>query len=224
MCDRFLLHAESNDLSERFRITRTLAYYAHRKNRLPNEPIAAIIQKDQVRTLDEFRWGLMPFWAPDSIQADIYSLFSKRAFDYLVKRQRCIIPGNSYEQVIRTNGKKERSTRFMMPDGQPFAIAGVYDVWNSSSGDELRTCTMITRTVYNDSTGREEQAPILLDEQQIEKWLDPAMFDKTAIVQWLDKIKLPQLHRITMSSLDRKSDRDEENTGAVAVRPRIAKP
>ncbi|MFE5319648.1 SOS response-associated peptidase family protein [Paenibacillus sp. NPDC056579] len=229
MCDRFILHADLDELNERYGITRALSYYSHQNNRLPNESIAAITQKDSVRTLDEYRWGLMPFWARDSVLADNLNVFRNRAFDYLVKRQRCVIPGSSFDRVTWLNPKKEAVDRYIAQDGRTFAMAGVYDVWKGSLGEELRTCTIVTRKRTDDDTGSEVRVPILFDEEQVEAWLDPKRFDKTALMHWLESIQSPQFQKLPVSLWDRADgleglDGEALGTGTISAQPRIAKP
>lgn len=224
MCDRFILHADLDDLSERYGVSKVLSYYSHQNSRLPHESVAAITQKGSKRTLDEFRWGLMPFWARDSVQADSDNVFRNRAFDYLVKRQRCIIPGSSFDRVTRLDPKNENSERYIVQNGQTFAMAGVYDVWNSSFGEELRTCTIIIKKSTNDSTGADERIPVILDEQQIDTWLDPNVFHKNELMEWMQSIELPPLRLLPASYGDRANDVEEENSGALTAQPRIAKP
>lgn len=219
MCDRYTLTAELSELSYRFQISRTMFYFVNQRSMRPQEPISVISVKHQERTLDEFRWGLMPFWAQDSIHADYHSIFEKRAFDHLLKRQRCIIPGSSFDRVTPLNRKEEKVNRYIMHDGQTFAMAGVYDVWCGSFGEELRTCSILTRQVRNNETGREETVPFILNDEQADTWLDPDLFDKDVIYRWMKTLKSPALRELPAAWWDRADswEPDEEGIAAPGV-------
>ncbi|MCS7459483.1 SOS response-associated peptidase [Paenibacillus doosanensis] len=221
MCDRFTLHAELSDLQDRYGLSKALFYYANQRSLQPQQPIAAVVVQHGERILDEYRWGLMPFWAQDSIVADSASVFGKRAFDHLLKRQRCIIPGSSFDKVYRPNAKEEQVSRFIIPGGQTFAMAGVYDVWSGSFGEQLRTCAILTRKVRNFSTGLEDTVPLILNEEQVDTWLDPGLFNKQLLREWLHSTANPPLCELPTALWDRAGSWDETDLDIVAV-PYIA--
>ncbi|WP_028550376.1 SOS response-associated peptidase [Paenibacillus sp. UNC451MF] len=213
MCDQYTLTADLSELNDRYNITRTMFYYANQRSMLPKQPIAAITVKNQERTLDEFRWGLMPFWAQDSIHADYQTIFEKRAFDHLLKRQRCIIPGSSFDKITPLDQKQQKINRYIVQDGRTFAMAGVYDVWCGSFGEELRTCSILTRKIRNESTGLEEVVPLILDVEQTDTWLDTDLFDKHALYQWMRTLDAPKLRELPAAWWDRADSWDPEEEG-----------
>lgn len=57
-----------------------------------------------------------------------------------------------------------------------YYLAGIYDLWRNGSGESLESCSILTM----DSAGNEkiraiwhERTPIVLEEAQLEEWLDP---------------------------------------------------
>ncbi|WP_282941743.1 SOS response-associated peptidase family protein [Paenibacillus sp. RC67] len=213
MCDRYTLTADLSELSDRFRVSKTIFYYANQRSMKPQQSIAVISVKNHERTLDEFRWGLMPFWAQDSILADYQSIFDKRAFDHLLKRQRCIIPGSSFDRVTPLNRKEEKVSRYIVHEGRTFAMAGVFDVWCGSFGEELRTCSILTRKVRNKDTGEFETVPLILNEEQSDTWLDTDLFDKNALYRWMRSLESPTLRELPASWWDRADSWEPEEDG-----------
>ncbi|PYI49933.1 SOS response-associated peptidase family protein [Paenibacillus flagellatus] len=187
---RFTLQADVGRLTERFGVTQVLAYYESEREKAPTGNVAAICSKGNERMLDEFRWGLMPFWAKDSVQADARSVLGNKTFDYLLKRQRCVIPCTTYYRVVPEDGKKSGPDRIVLHEGDSLGMAGIYDVWVSPQGEELRTCTILS--MEQAAPGREEQVPMLLGEEQIEEWLDGAYKDKDDVERLLETIAARQ--------------------------------
>lgn len=217
MCNRLNLQADVSELTDSFGVSRVLFYYANQRSLVPNESIAVIRTKENERTLDECRWGLMPFWAQDANRADISTVFEKRAFDHLLKRQRCVVPASSFDQVTVLSKKQEKVRRFVMPSRATFGMAAVFDEWNGSFDEELRTCTILTRRVWNDAQGLEEQVPVILNPEQIERWLSPDLFDKQLVQELVDSIEKPALRELPSALWDRLWS--EEELEPVPVRP-----
>ncbi|GAA4871227.1 SOS response-associated peptidase [Paenibacillus vulneris] len=216
MCDRFNLTADLTELNDRYRLSKTMFYYANDRSLRPQQPITAITAKGNERILDEFRWGLMPFWAQDSVLVDSEAIYDKRAFDHLLKRQRCIIPASSFDRVTSLGRKKEQVQRYMTNDGQTFAMAGVYDVWSGSFGEELRTCSILIKRIQNNETGSMETVPFIMNEEQADTWLDTELFDKSALYRWMRTVELPPLRLLPDSWQDMADSQDQEDGAAAA--------
>ncbi|WP_179135976.1 SOS response-associated peptidase family protein [Paenibacillus sp. 32352] len=216
MCDRFNLTADLTELNDRYRLSKTMFYYANDRSLRPQQPITAITAKGNERILDEFRWGLMPFWAQDSVLVDSEAIYDKRAFDHLLKRQRCIIPASSFDRVTSLGRKKEQVQRYMTNDGQTFAMAGVYDVWSGSFGEELRTCSILIKRIQNNETGSMETVPFIMNEEQADTWLDTELFDKPALYRWMRTVELPPLRLLPDSWQDMADSQDQEDGAAAA--------
>ena len=93
MCHSVSILADVNDVMKQFRIDRLLSYTANRYEVVPTESVSAImINRKGERLLDEFRWGLMPFWAKDAVCGERDSIFTNTAFERIIKKQRCILP------------------------------------------------------------------------------------------------------------------------------------
>jgi|GEM_PF-5365094 len=217
MCNRLTLHTDVSELSDAFGISRVLFYYANQRSLVPNESIAVIRMQGEERTLDAFRWGLMPFWAQGANRADIGTAFERRAFDHLLKRQRCIVPASSFDQVTVLGKKREEVRRFVVPGRPAFGMAAVFDEWNGSFDEELRTCTILTRKVWNESLNAEEHVPVILDAEQMDRWLSPKLFDKALVKELLESASVPPLRELPAALWDRVWD--EEELEPVPVRP-----
>ncbi len=61
-----------------------------------------------------------------------------------------------------------------MKDGSPFAFAGLWEIWQSDDGSEIRSCTIITTRPNELVKPLHNRMPVILQEQAYELWLDPA--------------------------------------------------
>ncbi|MEW9700894.1 SOS response-associated peptidase [Paenibacillus sp. SI8] len=177
MCTSISILADVSELVRKFHIDRLLSYNSNRYEIRPTESISAIMtNRKGERLLDEFRWGLMPFWAREAVCGDRDSVFTNDVFKRIVSKQRCVIPCTSF-YVSRTEGKETQWIRFKMRSGT-FGIAGLYDVWKApSSEEELRTCMMLMTEANPLVSPFHVSMPAILDQEQTAMWLQPELKD-----------------------------------------------
>lgn len=183
MCERFSLTTEMPELTKEFRIDKVLTFYKPRYNVAPTQSIQAIVANGKERWLDEFRWGLVPFWGKDAVNADSSSMDEKRAYKRIYTKNRCVIPSDGfYVWQLGKDGKTQQPMRIVTTNRRVFGMAGVYEVWRSPQGDyELRTCTVLTTAANRVVAPMSERMPVILDEDGIEQWLDSSLTDKNRL-------------------------------------------
>ena len=59
-----------------------------------------------------------------------------------------------------------------MKDQSPFAFAGLWEIWNSPEGDELRTACILTTEPNEIVKPIHDRMPVIISEDQISTWLD----------------------------------------------------
>lgn len=188
MCHSIAILADVHEVMKQFRVDRLLSYSSNRYEVRPTESVSAVmINRKGERLLDEFRWGLMPFWAKDAVCGERNSIFSNIVFERIVKKQRCVIPCSSFYVGV-TEGKETEWIRFKMRSGT-FGIAGLYDIWQAPSGEEeLRTCMMLMTESNSLVSPYHASMPAILDEEQMEKWLQPEQKDSRLLRSYLHPI------------------------------------
>ena len=99
------------------------------------------------------RWGLIPHWAKDQkigykiINARIETLTERPSYRGLVARNRAMIPASGYYEW-KVEGR-EKIPYYIHPAHESFvAFAGLYDTWTDAEGNELQTCTIVTREAF----------------------------------------------------------------------------
>ncbi len=176
MCDAISITADTEELTKQFRLDNILLHNSNRHQIKPTESVSVIVDRWNKRHLEEFRWGLMPFWAKESFYMDSTEMLEKRAFGLLFKKQRCIIPCSAFH-YRRDEGKHARTVTFSIQNGL-FGIAALFDVWRSSvTGDEMRTCTMLMTAANRHIQPYHELMPAILNSDGVDVWLRPDMKD-----------------------------------------------
>ncbi|KAA2302194.1 SOS response-associated peptidase, partial [Clostridioides difficile] len=144
-----------------------------------------ILHQDGERVLDEFRWGFIPFWGRDAVNANLMTVHENPSYYKLVETKRCVIPCNGL-YYWRQEGKKSYAVRVVMPDRGLFGIAGLYEVWKDTRKEPLRTCTMLMTGANMVTREFGSKMPAILSEEEINTWLDPA---NTRVTQLLPLLK-----------------------------------
>ena len=154
MCGRFTLTVNPAELQDTFTDYSFPNRFAPRFNIAPSQPVLAI-PNDGLNKADFFIWGLIPMWAKDPsignrlINARGETIAEKPSFRGSFKHKRCLILADGFYEWKTAAGKKTKTPYFIhMKDRKPFAIAGLWDSWESPNGSSVKTCTIITNSGY----------------------------------------------------------------------------
>ena len=180
MCGRFTLTVNPADLQDTFSNYSFPAKFAPRFNIAPSQPVLAI-SNDEKYTADFFVWGLIPMWAKDPtigsrlINARGETLAEKPSFRGSYRRKRCLILADGFYEWKTFGDRKNKTPYFIhMQDRQPFAMAGLWDSWESPDGSSIKTCTIITTTPNSLMEMIHDRMPVILHPRDYSKWLDAA--------------------------------------------------
>ncbi|WP_054958308.1 SOS response-associated peptidase [Paenibacillus dakarensis] len=172
MCRRFSMSAGIDEISRHFGISRVMYYYKNRYNISPTQNTPVILHDQGEKVLDELRWGMVPYWGRDAVNANLYSVDQNPTYRKIMDTQRCIIPSNGF-YYWRTVGKKSYAVRVVSPNHKLFGVAGLYETWRDASGEKIVTCTMLMTEANIFIREFEERMPAILSEEDIETWLNP---------------------------------------------------
>jgi putative SOS response-associated peptidase YedK len=168
-----------NLVAERFLVP-AAAELLPRYNIAPTQNVAAVLLRHGQRQLDYLRWGLIPSWAPDAkpaaslINALAETVAEKPAFRAAFRARRCLIPADGYYEWQRV-GKTKQPYLYELGDGQPFAMAGLWQAWRGPSGNDatLLSCTVLTTAANALAAAVHDRMPVILHEADYSTWLDP---------------------------------------------------
>lgn len=175
MCGRFTLTADLDTLQLAFNLATVPAELPPRYNIAPSQPVA-VITNEAPTALSFHTWGLLPSWAKDPalanklINARSETAHEKPSFRSAFKRRRCLIPADGFFEWKREGN--EKTPMFIHLKGRPvFALAGLWEVWNSPQGDEVRSCTILTTEANDFMKPIHDRMPVILDPADYEEWL-----------------------------------------------------
>jgi putative SOS response-associated peptidase YedK len=205
MCGRFVLTADGVAIQQHFDLTSVPdGLVTARYNIAPTQPVPVITNEDPT-ALTAHRWGLIPSWAKDPamgnrlINARGETVHEKPSFRSAFKRRRCLIPANGFYEWKR-EGKTKRPYYIHLKDQALFAFAGLWEVWHSPDGGELRTCTIIT-TEPNDVVGQlHNRMAVILAPDDYDQWLSPDELPPQALLPLLQPYDASQMDAYEVST------------------------
>ena len=141
------------------------------------------------------------------INARAETLTEKGAFKNLVDRRRCLVPADGFYEW-RKEGKRKVPMWFHLKSKEPFAFAGLWDVWQKPNGNNLETFTIITTEPNELMRPIHNRMPVILRREDEDQWLDAsgARFDKARSV--LKPYRPEQMDAYDVSTLVNKPEND----------------
>ncbi len=215
MCGRFVSSTPPDQLAQYFDVDDTPEQLLDRGpnyNTAPTTGVFVVYSDGGTRHLDAFRWGLVPFWAKDvsvgnrMINARAETVTTKPAYRKAFERRRCIIPADGFYEWTTQPGSKKKQPYFIhRPDGEPYAFAGLWEVWKGPKpkkptdaegaapepeqelppAEPLRSCTIITTTANEPMSELHDRMPVILPQSAWEDWLSPEQQDTEALGRFL---------------------------------------
>jgi putative SOS response-associated peptidase YedK len=179
MCGRVVQKTPLSEIRVLFETVNPVLNSAPTYNGAPTDSFPIVrLNHDGRRCLDLLRWGLVPWWAKDikmgarCINAMAETVTSKPAFrDAFARGQRCIVPVDAFYEWKKI-GTGKQPYAIVAADGQPFAMAGLWERWRDrAAGDVLQSFTIIT-TVPNELCGAiHDRMPVILPRDKWATWL-----------------------------------------------------
>src|SRR5687767_116602 len=180
MCGRFTLtDPDPRMLRMRFNLSeRAQVDEEPRFNIAPTDPVLAIRTADEdERELGRLRWGLVPSGkTPKEVGRPLINLRAESvrtgSFRSLLDEQRCLIPADGFYEWQKTDEGKV-PVWISMPDGEPFAFAGLWARSQADDGSDLHSCTIITCEPSDQIRPIHNRMPVILERDAEALWLDP---------------------------------------------------
>jgi putative SOS response-associated peptidase YedK len=185
MCGRYTLTTPAARLVKLFRLDTTPSL-PFRYNVAPTQPVPAVRAADGARSLALLRWGLIPSWAADpSIGNRLLNVRSetaaeKPAFRAAFRQRRCLLPADGFFEW-RKEGRQKQPYWFRLKDGGPFAFAGLWEQWTAPDGVTVESATVLTTGANELVRPLHERMPVILREEDHDRWLAPGSGDPAAL-------------------------------------------
>ena len=176
MCGRFTLTLDEAELVERFDLTASDAAHTPRFNIAPTQAAPVVLSESPDR-LSVAQWGLIPSWAKDPtigarmINARAETVQEKPSFRTAFKRRRCLVPADGFYEWSKAAAAKV-PLYIRLKTGEPFALAGLWEVWRPPEGDPIRTFTILTTDPNELLATIHNRMPVILSRENERAWLD----------------------------------------------------
>ncbi|MGD9953104.1 MAG: SOS response-associated peptidase [Burkholderiales bacterium] len=157
--------------------------FPRRFNVQPTTDVPILLLEDGGLALDAARWGLVPHWwkqdklPTHSINARLEEAAGKPMWREPMRRARCLMPAEGwYEWRALAGGKQPYYLR--RADGRLACFAALLSAWSGRL-----TCALLTRAAEGPAAGVHDRMPVVLRDEALEGWLDPALKDATAFAR-----------------------------------------
>ena len=178
MCGRFTLTIEAAEVQLKLGLGQMPPDWLARYNIAPSQNVA-VVKDAGTRDVSWMRWGLIPFWAKDPkigyrmINARSETVHEKPSFRRPFHTQRCLILADGFYEWKKRSSRQGGSIPhyFRLQDGEPFAFAGLWDVWRPKDAEPVVSCTIITCPANEIVSPVHERMPVILDTAAIWDWL-----------------------------------------------------
>ncbi|MGM0641458.1 MAG: SOS response-associated peptidase [Thermotogota bacterium] len=177
MCGRFVTYIPLEQIIKDFDIDISLIDdYTPNYNIAPTNEVLAIYEKDTQKTINKFRWGLVPFWADDPsigykmINARAETLSERKTYKPLLKNKRCAIVSNGFYEW-RTEGNQKIPYYIKLKNDKTFTFAGLYDIWTDDEENKITSCTIITTSPNEKVEQIHDRMPVMLEKEETKKWI-----------------------------------------------------
>ena len=148
-------------------------------NVCPTVNIHTVTSDAGTRHLRAMRWGFLPRWykkltgGPLLINARSETIAEKPAFRDACRHRRCLIPADGFYEWEREEGEKPRPYRAVRTDGQPMAMAGVWQDWEVD-GQCITSCAIVTTDANAKMAEIHHRLPVILGPDEWPLWLGEA--------------------------------------------------
>ncbi len=165
-----------------------------RYNVAPTDPVYAVARRGDGLRLGTLRWGLVPPWADDvkvgarMINARAESVIDKPAFRQAFAQRRCLLPADGFYEWQRDRaGATGQPWYVRHPDGEPLALAGLWETWRPRGGGDGRvvSAAIVTTAANAALASIHHRMPVVLPARAWPDWLDPHNHDTEALARLL---------------------------------------
>lgn len=173
MCGRFVRVSPYVMIAEAFGLDSKGPEIPASFNIAPGQNIAAVFSGPSGRTLEFFKWGLVPSWSRDNkgiINARSETAAGKPSFRDAFRRRRCLIVADGFYEWQR--GKTRSPFYISLQNGQPFGMAGLYET-SPRDGALQATCAILTVAANSLVAACHDRMPAIIPKEAEGAWLDP---------------------------------------------------
>lgn len=193
MCYRTQLNTKIKQIEKTFdaRFLESEAYSPQEEINAFTFPKTPVITAENREAVDQFHWGLIPFWAKDekirsmTLNARIETIQEKPAFRNAVSNRCLVIASGFYEwQWLDPKGKSKQKYFIKPADQEVFAFAGIYSSWkHPQNGRQIQSYSIVTteaNELMSEIHNIKRRMPVTLLKHDHNSWLSGAPVENFA--------------------------------------------
>lgn len=160
----------------------------------PRSTLSIVTDNDERRVRDTAAWGFIPVWstdpsrAPQPINARAATVATSRLFKRAFEQRRCLLPVDGFYEWQTRAGARKQPYCMHRSDGEPLALAGLWELWSGSvDGREatIQSATIITTAANQPMQALHDRMPVILERADWDAWLAPAPEDPAQLQELL---------------------------------------
>jgi len=229
MSDRFVLHASKESIESEFGVsTERDDYFEPNYNITPGTRLPVVFTEDGNRRIHAFKWGMIPEGAEAEKEGLKWiNLPAERLYrtgDHendedaslgeAFEDRRCIIPASGFYKW-KTGKKKSTPFYIRLLSSDLMGLAGVYSVWQSESGRDVYSFSILTTEANALVQPVDDRMPVILRPEHYDVWLGAQKVD----ADMLEALLKPYL--LTEMAVNRVSEKVNKpgNNGPELIQP-----
>lgn len=201
MCGRVIVIDSIEAIERRFNAERTFQMEFN-YNLSPGQKCPVITSEDPTK-IQSYQFGLTPSWAKkqmyifnartegdrnpedDPNYSGAKGIIEKPMFRKLIRSQRCLVVVSAFIEGPKEEKLNKPYLIYLRDKKRPFALAGIYDKWESPAGDIVNSFSIITTTANEllQKIGH-HRMPVIIKPENERTWLNPES-ELTRITQQL---------------------------------------
>ena len=154
-----------------------LAEFKPRYNIAPTQ-LVPVITSESPKGFSFFYWGITPDFGQNKpvaqklINAKAETVHEKISFKSSFERRRCLIPADGFYEWKKLGKKTKIPHRFTLREEDLFSFAGIWEEYESLSGEIQHTFLILTTTPNEVVSEVHDRMPVILSRENEKKWLD----------------------------------------------------
>lgn len=176
MCGRYSFSTNTQVLSAQFEGLEIGQNLEVNFNIAPTQS-AYVVTDDTPGALQQFQWGLIPFWAKDikignrMINARSETILEKPAFRAAAKKRHCWVLADSFYEW-KKEGSQKTPYRIQLKDESILVLAGLWEMWKKGT-ETIHSFTIITCPPNEEMAPIHNRMPLILASKEEQKaWLE----------------------------------------------------
>lgn len=185
MLPNFSIASDPSLIQEHFAVEIKGEYHPN-YNAQPTD-LLPIITSSNPEELSFFHWGISPDFTKSKevskklLFAPVEEIPAKASQRKNLKRQRCIIPADSFYDWKDVGKKEFVPYRFHLNNNSLFSIAGLWDSFEDEDNKKVNTFIMLTTKANGDMNEITERMPAILNDDLMVEWLNEAHAEESIL-------------------------------------------